>query len=393
MSALGCVHILLLVTAAPPISVRGDTACPTASEVSAALVGLVVARDRQQDRSPDRSETQSVAPDVVVLSGRGGSVSVKLTKTSEVIAEKLLPATLSCAERARAAAVMVAAWEARLRAGKPPLLPLSLPSQAASNPIVPIVPIAPMTPIAPIAPIVLTAPTTPTAPPSRAPVLAPTVAPILAPATIASPAPPAVLAQPTARNSPQDAVTLTAAAETRSAGPVEVETGAALLASVTAGSVSPAVLLEAKLGRRDSRFAVGIEGLAVGTHTTTVRSPTTTVGPGEGTWRRFGGVFDVRSISRWRTMELEMQAGLALTALAITGQSLPVIASATIFDPGVLAGLRSRFRFGRLSPWVQATAAFWPRTHNIYVTGTANSAELPPFEALLGAGVSLGANR
>jgi hypothetical protein len=93
-------------------------------------------------------------------------------------------------------------------------------------------------------------------------------------------------------------------------------------------------------------------------------------------------------------MALELRAGVALTVLGVTGQSFPVTGGATLFDPGLVAGLRGRFRLGRLWPWAEATAAFWPRAHTLYVGGgTAGSADLPSFEALLGAGVSLGGDR
>ena len=85
-----------------------------------------------------------------------------------------------------------------------------------------------------------------------------------------------------------------------------------------------------------------------------------------------------------------MRAGVALTALAISGKDLPTTYNAVLFDPGVLAGLRLRFPTRRLAPWLEATAASWPRSHTLTVNGTMVSAELPPFEALLGAGLSFG---
>ena len=48
---------------------------------------------------------------------------------------------------------------------------------------------------------------------------------------------------------------------------------------------------------------------------------------------------------------------------------------------------------GGVAPWVEAATAIWPRTHSLYINGTANSADIPTFEALLGAGVALTADR
>jgi hypothetical protein len=168
--------------------------------------------------------------------------------------------------------------------------------------------------------------------------------------------------------------------------PVEVETSAALLASVAAGSVAPGAIVEGTFSRGGSRFAVGIGALAVGTHSTALAS-------GRGSWRRFGGVVDLESGASWRRVDLQLVAGLMLTAVSVTGESLPVISGTTIFDPGALAGLRLRLRGERLSPWVEAAAAFWPRPHTLLVAGSTASADLPAIEAFLGLGITLGQNR
>ena len=97
----------------PAVSVHGHTVCPTASEVEAALVGMIA--------PPGPSD----ALDVVDLIGDDQRVELKLASASgEPIAEKALPESASCAERARSAAVIVAAWEVRLHPGLQPDLPL-----------------------------------------------------------------------------------------------------------------------------------------------------------------------------------------------------------------------------------------------------------------------------
>jgi len=317
MSGVACAWLLAAVPAeAPPLAVRGSTSCPTAAEVSAALVGLV---------PPSRPLD---ARDVVELSGQGSSFSIRLRGGGkDVIAERLLPDSPSCEERARTAAVIVAAWEARLRAGAPPMWPLPAPAPA---------------------PAPLPAPKAGGADPAVGPVAARAEAP-----------PPE---------------------------PLRVATSAAVLASVAGGGIAPAVMLEAKVLRTGSRFAVGVGALAVGTHATTVAS-------GQGTWRRLGGVVDVESRTSFPAFQLQMHAGLALTALSILGESFPMTAGATIFDPGALAGLRLCYRGERVSPWLEVAAALWPRPHALVVAGSTASANLPPTEALLGVGLSFGENR
>jgi hypothetical protein len=299
-----CALLMASTGAGSAISVRGETTCPTASEVSAALSGLVT------------PPAPPAAPDVVELSRHGASINVKLaTAASEVVAEKRLPESLSCAERAQTAAVMVAAWEARLRGAVSPW-PLPPPPAVTAT--------------------------------ARPPVAAATAPPPLA-----------------VRE------------------PMQIDTGAAVLASIAAGTASPAALVEATFSRRGSRFALSVGALAVGTHDVAV-------GSGRGSWRRWGGVIEARSLTGGRALELELHAGVALTALAVTGQSLPDPSGATIFDPGAIAGLRAFWRVGRVAPWLEASLASWPRAHGLYVRGTSLSADIPPFEGLLGVGVSLG---
>jgi hypothetical protein len=341
MPALVCLTCILLLAVAganPPIIVRGHTECPTPSEVTAALTGLVALPGG------------SVPPDIVEIAGRGASVGVRLIGASgEIVAEKGLPESMSCTERAQTAAVIVAAWEARLRNGSQP--ELAVPPTPAPPP-------APVTESVAIRPTPLP-PKTDTAP-------IPAAMPVISKSGDLGRHPDAVMSR----------------AEREASPPLELETGAALLASMSSGTLSPAALLELSLFRRDSRFGIGVGAIGVDAHSMAVAS-------GLGTWRRFGAVLDVRERSRWRTLTLEARAGLALTGLAIAGQALPVTSGATVFDPGGVAGLRLRVRVGRLSPWIETSAAFWPRSHQIYVSGTPNSVELSRFEAFLGIGASL----
>jgi len=105
----------------------GNTPCPTPVEVEAALVGLVAEKGQ-----PER-------PDVAELRADGDAVVVSLTAASgALVAQKHLDAQLSCAERARTAAVAIAAWRATLvptaptlSLGEPPA-PLRRPATAAT---------------------------------------------------------------------------------------------------------------------------------------------------------------------------------------------------------------------------------------------------------------------
>jgi len=155
--------------------------------------------------------------------------------------------------------------------------------------------------------------------------------------------------------------------------------------SIAAGDLAPAVICDVGFAREGSRFAVAVGALAVGAHAMAV-------GPGQATWRRIGGLVEVRSEGLTDGLPLEMHAGLAFTAVSISGGSLPVTAGATLLDPGLLVGLRwhPRARTAGLSPWLDVTGALWPATHTLFVSGSDATGELPFVEAMLGLGVSFG---
>ncbi|MEP6652140.1 MAG: hypothetical protein ABJA82_02210 [Myxococcales bacterium] len=163
---------------------------------------------------------------------------------------------------------------------------------------------------------------------------------------------------------------------------MQLEIGGEVLTSMVASDVGRGALIELRAARPDSVLAGAVSGLGLDAH---IRQ----VGSGQGRWRRLGGIVDLRSVARWRPAELELRLGLAVTGVAIAGQAFPVTQGATLFDPGGVAGLRARFRLGRWVAWTDATAAFWPRAHNLYVTGDSASADLPSVELWLGVGLSL----
>src|SRR3954451_1956842 len=108
--------------AARALNVTGATACPVAADVEAALTGLIPARD------------PGLPPDVAELKDDTDSVAVTLRRDSgEPIGEKRLDPGLSCPQRARAAAVIVAAWEARLAT---PAAALVVEAPAPSPPVI-----------------------------------------------------------------------------------------------------------------------------------------------------------------------------------------------------------------------------------------------------------------
>lgn len=96
----------LLVLGLAPLDIQGDCTCPTAAEVSRHLSTLVL---RQE---PDRAEP---APHAYLSSGEGYVAVELLAPDGELLAERRLARTAPCAELAEAVAVVLAAWQAKLR--------------------------------------------------------------------------------------------------------------------------------------------------------------------------------------------------------------------------------------------------------------------------------------
>ena len=169
--------------------------------------------------------------------------------------------------------------------------------------------------------------------------------------------------------------------------PIDVAPGAALLTSIVSGQLAAGALVEIAVAPRGARFALGVGGLLVDAHSASVAT-------GQGSWRRLGGVVDARSGVRAGRLELGLRAGVALTALSVTGTALPKTESATLFDPGVLAALRAKVHLGALTPWLEGAVAFWPAGHDLYVVGSgAPPTALPSAEVMLALGLSLERDR
>jgi hypothetical protein len=264
--------------------------------------------------------------DVAELREEDGWFIVSLWRSSgEALGEKRLPATLSCAVRAEAAAVSLAAMEGQLVADTtlplPP--PVALPAPAA--------------------------------------VASPTVAGVVASA------PP----RPEAR------------------APLVPELGAGVLASMTSAGTALGGRVELALGPEGGAWGLVLVGMGVGAHRTVLQ-------PGTGSWWRLGGELAMRGrVPLGGGVRVEPGAGVALTALAINGEGFPRNSGAVLFDPGGVACVRFVPGAWRLRPWLEAAAAYWPRAHELTVSGVAGAqpAQIPGLEVFLSVGASFGGPR
>jgi hypothetical protein len=233
------------------------------------------------------------------------------------VAEKRLDAGLSCEQRARAAAVVIAAWEARLA------------TQTGALAVPPVAPPAPPVP-----------------PPGPSPTVI--------------------------REQPQ------AAPE-----PIVVEPGIGLGASINGTTTAPAATVDVAFSRPDGLLVPAVAALIVGTHSKSV-------GPGDGSWRRYGLLATVGSRRTWSATWLDARVGVAATLLDISGSSFQTNHGGVTFDPGIPIGARFGLRTRPVRWWIDATVAFWPRAQTLTVMGVAASTTLPRAEALLGVGASYG---
>ncbi|HXI59244.1 MAG TPA: hypothetical protein VNO55_24425 [Polyangia bacterium] len=320
------------VRAAALVDVRSTSDCPGAAAVQTALQGLLSAA------------ADAPLPDVADVEARGDTSVISLhTAGGAFVAEKRLPPELSCAERAAAAAVILATWEARLQSGARASLPLP-PAQSA-------------TPALPQPPAAAPRPTSP--PP------APTAENDLTarPAPLASPPPPDL------------------AADSWRLFP-----GAGVFGSFQGGGLGAGVSVEAELAASSSSFSAGVGAFLASEHQATLSS-------GQAVWSRMGGSIDGRWRKRLETMDVQARLAFELARLEVEGRSFPSTGYDILIDPGATFGVRLIPQRNTVRPWLDLAATYWPRQRVLFVSGTDAGVTLPHVDLMLGIGMSFGQRR
>jgi hypothetical protein len=306
--------------------VRSTTDCPAAAAVQQALLGLLT------EAPPASSE----APDVAEINADEGGAVLRLRNVRDgAVAQKGLPATLSCADRAMAAAVIVAAWEIRLR------------GERAAWP----------------------------APPEAT---APRVA-VVPSQSIVGPTPP-VTAGRAGPDLTIDRQPVTPRAS--SASPYwRLSPGAGLVGSVQGDNLGGGLMGELE--------AVSSSALSAATGFLLVGGHQLALGPGQVGWWRAGISLDGRWRRRW-LLDTQLRLGVNLSRLQIEGRAFPSTGYDVVVDPGVTAGLRLGAGRGRWHPWLDVALAAWPRSHVAAVAGTNRTLTLPRLQGFLALGISFG---
>jgi hypothetical protein len=321
------VWLALLFAANPGLVIGSATDCPSADDVVAQLAPLLPAGmaaaakdDVVHAEDPDRGD----------VSVEQGQRWVRLHRHNEAVDhERAIPASLSCAEAARAAAVLIAAWEFQGEA------PIELPNAPA---------------------------------PSKAQPPPPTTTTTTTPATAPHP-PPAQLA--TAGTSP---ATAPPAPSARRLG-----FGGGVAAAAHTDRLVTEVAAEVLLGP-----AAGIGWRLRAASTSRDSLP---IGGGRAAWTRSSvGVGSALTRRRGR-LGLQVHGDVLGAILSISGEDLAMSESGTQAAFGVAVGGRGLVSLGPGDLWLDLTVTSWPGRHEVLLRGTDQGSDLPAAELWAGVGV------
>jgi hypothetical protein len=123
-------------------------------------------------------------------------------------------------------------------------------------------------------------------------------------------------------------------------------------------------------------------GILVGDHAETF-------GPGTASWRRAAmsaGAF--RRLS-WRRLQADVGIDMVAARVSVEGDGYSTTRSSSALDVGGQTGARLALVLGRFRPWIEVAGTAWLRPQHLEVTGVAEQANLPVWEALAGGGLSV----
>ena len=364
------VWLALLLAADPGLFIGSGTDCPSAIQVLAQIAPLLPAGMIAAEAGG--ASTSGEAPDggdvAIVAIDQQGDRWVRLRGRDERFNhERALPSSLSCAEAARTAAVLLAAWEFQGRASTTPPSAAAAPDTAPATPAgsgepakVTVVEIvrAGAAP-AKTDPAAAAKPATPeTATPAQAP---------KAPAAAIPPPPTAAIAAP--------------ARLAASPPPQQRRVG-------LGGGVSAAARTDRLVAAAAAEVIYGPPtGIGWRLQAATTARDLLDIGGGHAVWTRSS--LGLGSSVTLRRGHLGVQAhGDALAAiLSISGQDLATNEQGTQAAFGVAVGARGLIGLEGGDLWLDVTATTWPGRHQVLLRGASQGADLPAAELAAGIGV------
>jgi hypothetical protein len=166
--------------------------------------------------------------------------------------------------------------------------------------------------------------------------------------------------------------------------PPSFQASAAALASLSADTFAPGLMIEAEMVPRGSRWSLSLAGVLNGKHHRAL-------GIGEATWWRWGA----GAGAAWRAVRggvwLDLRGAFLVTRLGIAGTGFENNTGGTTWDLGGALGARLGLGSRYVQPWLGAWAVGWAGTQNVHIAGDAVQGEIPRLEALLGLGATFGA--
>jgi hypothetical protein len=355
--------LLLAVDSTPPVlEIESATDCPSATEVvrqiTALLPGGMTVRVA--------SDAPAAGVDQAQIAVEDGARRVRLRGRDERLNhERSLPASLGCAEAARAAAVLIATWEFQGRGELPP------PGTLDATPGVVLE--LDRTPPPAAAGAGAAGQASPTPTPTPTPTPAPAPARPAGEASAPGPAP-APGARPTTSSGQSAAPpggpegTLAPAAKP----PRRLGVGAGVGLGWAARQVVAGGALEVTLGP-----AVGL-GLRLQA-TTTGRSAVA-LGSGQVTWTRSSLGIGTSLTLRPGRAGAQVHADLLAARFNIAGEGFDVSQKGTQAALGVAVGGRALISLGASDLWLDLTATAWPGRHQAALQGSNTRLELPAAE-------------
>jgi hypothetical protein len=264
----------------------------------------------------------------------------------------------SCAEQARAIAVLLAAWESELQLQRSSVPELTRPEVAVVTDAGPASSLegSPLGASPPAAVLDAGAPSAGPAVPAASPVPVAVVTPTVLPAAARVPA----------------AVERTASIP----NPFSLVVGGGPLATVANGQLSFGGVGRAALGRVDSPWLVVFEVSGLGQHSQPL-------GDGTALWSRFSAGLGGGVRLRWRAFFAEAYALFDGALIQLSRQGFQPDAPATSdLDLGLSAALRLGATLGPLRPWLGFRADFWLRGQEVSAPPLAKAQQLPMMELI-----------
>jgi hypothetical protein len=373
------VWLALLLVANPVLLIASTSDCPRAGEVVAEIVPLLPAGMTAAETGGDQGE--EIDRGEIALAG--GLRWVRLRSHDERFNhERSIPRSLSCAQAARAAAVLLAAWEfqgrTELPAGGPPP-PLAPP------------PTAPPLPLAPPP----TAPPPPLAPPPPPPPRDPNPTPVTPPRSPPEGASPSTRDAALARNrSDRELRPKTVDAEaTAAAGPGPESRPSPPSARARrrlglGGAVSVASAVERFVAGAGAELVLGPPaGVGLRLQVATAGRYSAPLAAGRATWTRSSVGIGASLTGRRGHTGLQAHGDLLGTVFVIAGENFAVNERGTQVGIGAALGGRGIVSLGGGDLWLDLTLTTWPGQHQVILRGANQGRDLPALE--LGAGLGI----